>query len=147
MRSDRDAGARFLDHTADVGFEVEGVTLGSLLEGAVLGLAVLLMGRTLPAGRAFRTVEATGVEPALLLRNLLREVLFLHASEGFVPAEASVSALEEDCDSGVLRATVRLTECESSASPETELKGVTLHGLVAEPRDGGGWYGRVIFDV
>ncbi|MFW6200229.1 MAG: hypothetical protein ACOC8K_06635 [Gemmatimonadota bacterium] len=26
------------------------------------------------------------------------------------------------------------------------MKGVTLHGLAAEPRDGG-WYGRIIFDV
>jgi SHS2 domain-containing protein len=27
-----------------------------------------------------------------------------------------------------------------------EIKGVTLHGLTAEPR-GNGWYARVIFDV
>ena len=34
----------------------------------------------------------------------------------------------------------------AEGQPIREIKGVTLHGLAAEPREDG-WYGRVIFDV
>jgi SHS2 domain-containing protein len=147
VRNDLETEPRFLDHTADVGFELEASTLGALLEGALRAFAVLLLGDVPPAGTEARTVDAVGEEPALLLRNLLREVLFLHAASGFVPARAAVSVQERDPDDGVLRASARLVGTEAATSPHTELKGVTLHGLVAERREAGGWYGRVIFDV
>jgi len=135
---------RFLNHTADLGLEVEGPSLESVLEGAADGMVRLILGDHRPRAAESRTLEIEGGDADLLLRNFLRELLFMHATEGFVPAESRVELLMEGPP---LRARCRLRGGGVATPPETELKGVTLHGLVAERRADGGWRGRVIFDV
>jgi SHS2 domain-containing protein len=49
-------------------------------------------------------------------------------------------------DLGPTRLTAVLDLAPDTRPPIREIKGVTLHGLVAERRSGG-WIGRVIFDV
>jgi len=84
-----------------------------------------------------------------LLRAWLRELLYWHEAEGFSAAEFEFSSLVVPRSGGgdregSLRAVVRGGPDRSP--PVRELKGVTLHGLTAEPR-GEGWFARVIFDV
>lgn len=155
---------RFLDHTADVGIEVEAPSLQRLLEGAAEGMTRLILGDARPLEEEERIVEAEGSDAALLLRNLLRELLFQHEARGFALARCRIEDLilpesEGEGAGGdgrsqsrepLYRVRCRAVGGGDPGPPDRELKGVTLHGLVAERREGDGgarWFARVIFDV
>ena len=81
-----------------------------------------------------------GAEPPALLRSFLRELLLWFELDGFAPSTVDVRLVSP---SGV---EARVRGGVPPEPPVREIKGVTLHGLAAEPRDGS-WWGRVIFDV
>jgi SHS2 domain-containing protein len=185
-------GVTALDHTADVGIELEAPTLEELFLRAAAGMMWLLRGEDGPAevrgahgdgaeppggdgsadpsaehavvereageaGREgaervlsqegasvapveTRALSATADDLPALLREWLRELLFWYEVEGLAFEGAR---FEELYETG-LRAEV--TVVADPEEPIREIKGVTLHGLLAEPR-GDRWVGRVIFDV
>jgi SHS2 domain-containing protein len=139
------ARVRHLDHTADVGVEIRASSLEDLLLGAVEGMTGLILGDARPEAREPRAVVAEGDDPALLLRNLLRELLYLHEADGFAVASATVRT--ERSGDAPLRAELEARGGEDPVPPDRELKGVTLHGLSAEEDGRGEWFARVIFDV
>ena len=144
MVDDSEARVRLLDHTADVGLEVEGPSLESVIAGAAAAMSRLTLGSLLAPSDELRTFEVVAEEPSLLLRNVLRELLFLNATEAFAPAHCEVELVGGEAN---LRARCRIAGGTPNGPPHTELKGVTLHGLMAEPREGGVWHARVVFDV
>jgi len=137
---------RVLDHTADTGLEVEGPTLAAVVEGAACGMIELLVEDPLIGGseKSSRKLRVSGAEPSLLLRNVLRELLYLHTTEGLVWEECRVSIRESDHG---LTAECVIDGRGEGGPALTEIKGVTLHGLVAEPDEDGRWLARVIFDL
>jgi len=137
---------RHLDHTADVGLEVRATSLEDLLAGAVEGMTGLILGDARPEGLERRVVEVEGDDPARLLRNLLREALYLHEAEGFAVASTRVR-LGGGPGPSSFSVEAELLGGPDPAPPDRELKGVTLHGLQAAERDDGEWFARVIFDV
>ena len=144
MADDSEVRVRLLDHTADLGLEVEGPSLESVIAGAASGMTRLILGDASAPGHDLRVFEVAAAEPSLLLRNVLRELLFLYAAEDFALARCEVELVGREPE---LVARCRARGGVPEGLPDTELKGVTLHGLVAELRDGGGWRARVIFDV
>lgn len=160
-------GIVFLDHTADVGLAVEAPTLPELFVRTARGMTLLIHGvergsdeedgRPVAApgaatgnedvGDHGRSAEPAGRSMALgaddlpgLLRAWLRELLHWHESEGVSFEGARFHTLSDRR----LEATVTVTSDETE--PIREIKGVTLHGLLAEAR-GDGWVSQVIFDV
>ena len=136
------AGVRELEHTADVGLDVQAPTLPALFERAAGGLVGLLYGAAPPPLEATvrREVSVQAEDPARLLLLWLRELLYFHEAEGLVYRGARDLAVGE----GRARATALLSG--TTAPPQQEIKGVTYHGLAAERREDG-WQARVIFDV
>lgn len=161
-------GVREIEHTADLGMEVEAASLEELFERAAAGTMALvrssdeadapderLGSRTRPSAAPGALPAAPGPVPrmiriqldggteedlASLLVRWLRELLYLQEVEGFVYGQATFERLDE---SG-LRATVRPAP---DTSPQIrELKGVTYHGLEVK-RVGDRWRARVIFDI
>lgn len=140
-------GVISMDHTADLGLEIRAPDLPTLLRRAAAGMMHLLLERIPTDGTEERSVTVEAPDPAGLLRAWLRELLFLHDSEGFQTTGVEFRGLtgaEGDDGAASLEAVVRgLLERQP---PVREIKGVTLHGLRADPVDDG-WLGRVIFDV
>jgi SHS2 domain-containing protein len=151
------AGVRPLDHTADVGLEVEAPSLAELFRRAAAGLMVL-MGADAPGGpggpggaeaaEATVAVAVVGPDLEVLLVGWLRELLFLCEVRGVTYAGAEFDALGD----GALRARVR--GVPGRPAPGRELKAVTYHGVRVARRPGrgegdgdGGWMATVIFDV
>ncbi len=141
----RDAGplAREIEHTADVGLEVEAPTLATLFERA--GLAVLEVMVDLDAVEA-RDRVPLGVEAedrAALLHDWLQALLVLVQARGIVLAEVAVEEVSSTAVRGwgvgerIDRARHRL---------RTEVKGVSYHEL-AVGETAAGWQARVILDV
>ncbi|MCG6987455.1 MAG: archease [Gemmatimonadetes bacterium] len=160
-------GISFLDHTADVGVEVHASSLPDLFILAALGMASLVYGAdmaaeddtpvagptppTAPAplaagerasaGAPVRRVLSLSAEDVpTLLRAWLRPLLGWLETEGL----ALRAARFDELTGTRLEAVVDLAP--DTREPIREIKGVTLHGLVAEHR-GAEWTGRVIFDV
>ncbi len=134
------AGVTALEHTADVGIEVRAPTPEELFLRAAQGMAYLILEHDRPAPLETRRLTVTATDRAALLRGWLRELLFWHETEGFTLWDATFHRL----DAKGLRASIR--GGPDPGQPVREIKGVTLHGLTAERREGQ-WYARVIFDV
>jgi cell division protease FtsH len=133
-------GVRALDHTADVGIEVEAPDLPCLFERAGLGAIWMAVGRRVEGPTEAREVRLEEAGLPALLRAWMRELLYWQEVEGFAAAGVEVRDVSEER----LLATVR--GGEAPADPVREIKGVTWHGLTVEPLERG-WYARVIFDV
>lgn len=134
-------GVVAVEHTADVGIDVAAPTLPELFTRAAAGMTALLYaGPPALTGGAPRAVDVRAPHRAALLREWLRELLYLQEVEGFVFSGARLDTLTDEHLAGAVRGGA------AEAQPEREIKGVTLHDLVVERR-GPLWYARVIFDV
>ncbi len=168
-------GVRFLDHTADVGIDVEAGTLPELFHRAALGMLALLRGDDDPAprspapSRAGHAARGTGHRPSDAQRGPAGEECPPAGEERPVPVSergdgwAAVLA-------GWLRELLFLHETggrdyrgaefgrldasgfdatvhtEPARRAVREIKGVTYHELAVEETETG-WRARVIFDV
>lgn len=150
-------GVTALDHTADVGIDVAAPTLEELFLRAAAGMMWLLRGEDAspelrgadlrgaesPGSEVSgetRTLSITAADAGALLREWLRELLFWYEVEGLAFEGARLEALSDT------RLVAEVEVVTDPVEPIREIKGVTLHGLLAERR-GDGWVGRVIFDV
>lgn len=138
---------RFLDHTADVGFDLDAPTRATMFAGAAIGLAQLATGADeWPPAQPRETrsdeqveVRTTGGGDDALLAEWLREIVYRIATKHAVPGAVRVTVLDSDR----IRAEVGFT----SAPPIVrEIKGVTWHGLEVT-RDDERWHAKVVFDV
>lgn len=149
-------GIRGLEHTADVGLEVEAPNLPELFRRGALGAMWLVLEREpgapegLEVGMETRPLELVEEDLPALFRSWLRALLFWDETEGFVTREAALSfapiPLCSAADGQAFGLTARIRGFTDPGPRVREIKGVTLHDLRLE-RVGKGWRGRVIFDV
>ena len=153
------AGVRSLDHTADVGLEVNAPDLPELFRRAALGAVWLVLerpageGSTAPGGSVedeLRSAELTDEDLGNLLRSWLRTVLLWAETDEFVTTEANLTLVPTPlCASpdGLAFGLSAEVEGTIDRGPRVrEIKGVTLHGLTVMRKEEG-WLAQVIFDV
>jgi SHS2 domain-containing protein len=140
----RDPGplAREVEHTADLGLEVEAPTLPVLFERAGLGMLALAvdLGDVEPRERVALSVTADDREA--LLRDWL-QLLLVRLADGFAMAELAVEEMSERSVRG-WGAGERLDR--SRHRIHTEIKGVSYHELAVRETPSG-WWARIIVDV
>ncbi len=138
---------KLIDHTADLGIEINGRTKRELFTKAVLSLMNVLIEETEPVkGKANlrqRTLTVEGSDIADLLVNFLREVLYLFNGEVLIIWKCEIM----ECGNRKLVARLFLESYDKKKHiMKTEIKAVTYHGLSVK-RIKTGWKARVIFDV
>jgi len=138
---------RYLDHDADLGFEVQSGDLAELWDRAARALTGVLTDPDCVRPKIRRTLEVEAPDPAALLVESLSELLLLFEVEGFLCR--AVERFDLAGDDGPLR--VRLVLCGELYDQERHpagsgIKAVTYHGAVVEQRDGR-WFGRVLLDL
>ncbi len=152
--TDGPAGVTFLDHTADLGMDVDAGSFAQLLHRAALGMLALLYGEeeegqgsTTPdssRGRSLRfdavSAEVTGGGPSELLAAWLREILFFHEVRHLDYVRSELDVVGEYRIAGTILA-------RPAGRAAREIKGVTYHELQAVQQPEGTWRARVIFDV
>ncbi len=131
-----------LDHTADLKIRVFGKDLAGLFENAGLALFDLMI-ETDSLATDERTIRVSGDDPADLLVNFLRELLFLWTGEEKVVTMIIVTTLSEAAV--VARVTI------DPYSPERhhvirEIKAVTYHQIEVRPTKKG-WQATVVLDI
>ncbi len=134
-----------IDHTADIGLDLEGTTPEAILEAAQRGLIRLLFADVSDLVADEETRISIGAPDLPELLKTWCEVLYrLLEEEGFVALESCVQKADPGACRAVVRGTVAPRERIASAS---ELKAVTYHQLAFERAGDGSWHARVIFDV
>jgi len=134
---------RLLDHTADLGIEVEGSSLEELFARAGETVFELMVELNTVETTVSRKLVIEGADLPDLWVNYLREVLYLWGGEGLLMKKVDVNQLTDT----YLEATLYGEPYDSRKHAlMMEIKAVTYHKaeVVRTPE---GWKGRVIFDV
>ncbi len=132
-----------LPHTADIRIAFEAATFGELLQEGLVAVRQLLAGETAVESRDTREFTIPPGEPSDQFLGFLRELLFLSATEEFLPATLE---LTQDGIAGMQGTLTGEHIDPNRHEPQPEVKAVTRHGFVVERR-GDGWYAEVVFDV
>jgi SHS2 domain-containing protein len=145
-------GVRELDHTADLGIEIEGPTREAIFRRAAHGMFALMWEEG-EAGLALAESESSDARAReehhialrartvdTLLARWLQELLYLYDAQRLVPTRFEFESLSDT------HLVARVEVHRSEEAPARELKGVTYHDLEVQPV-GDEWRARVIFDV
>jgi SHS2 domain-containing protein len=137
-----------LDHTADVGFEVEAPTLEALFDEARAALLMTVFESPPEEGENEEVVRLSGIDLEVLLVRWINELVYLIQGEGFVPVRVNMEVRETEEEGGyALQAHLAGTPLNTEGHGwQGEIKSATFHGLAVE-RGGEGWGARVILDV
>ncbi|PKN18246.1 MAG: hypothetical protein CVU71_12100 [Deltaproteobacteria bacterium HGW-Deltaproteobacteria-6] len=135
---------KLIDHTADLGMEITGQTKRELFTKAALSLMDIVVERKgTPVGGKEKALTVSGSDPADLLINFLREILYLFNGEALIVEDCHI----QECTNQRLVAKLRVAPYNKEKySIKMEIKAVTYHGLSVE-RTKSGWKAMVIFDV
>lgn len=138
----------FLDHTADVAVELRAPTREALFAEALVALTDTLTDPARVARDETHRLEVEAEDLPGLMVEWLGELVYRFEVDGLLFAGAEV-AIEEGEGRLRLVAEARGESYDEEKHPlEVQVKGVTYHRLeVREEEDGGGWIGRVIFDI
>ena len=141
------ARMRMLEHTADVGFEVEADSLPGVFEAAAGALLRVLFEAGLPrqGGRRERLV-LTAADLETLMVRWLDELIYRVQTRGEVPVRTRVQLAEVPEGHGIEAELELLPFEEVRDRFAGEVKAATYHGLAIEAVDGR-FRARVILDV
>jgi protein archease len=134
---------RTIEHTADIGIEVEADTLAELFAGAAEGMFSLIVAPGVGSQHLSRhlTLEANDLEE--LMFTWLNELLYLLDAQGLLLSRFEIARVEPS----FLDATVSGESFDEGRHRlMEEIKAATYHQMTVEHR-GGKWFSRIIFDV
>jgi SHS2 domain-containing protein len=132
-----------IEHTADIGIEVEAESLEELFAGAARAMFSIMVDLDGVSAVLSRDVSLDASDLVDLMFEWLNELIFLVSANRLVLCDFEVGSVSSER----LVATVRGEEIDPARhSLELEIKAATFHEMVVEER-GEGWYARVIFDV
>jgi SHS2 domain-containing protein len=136
---------REIEHTADVGLELEAPDLKAAFELAAASMFDLMCDLDGVGDDVSRTVRVRARDADLenMMVRWLSELLFVFATEGLLLSRFDVRKLTRDA----IEADVAGERYDPSRHAfKTELKAVTYHDMAVEEVDGR-WHVRVIFDT
>jgi SHS2 domain-containing protein len=138
---------RPLEHTADLGIEVDAASLEGLFADAARGLLETITDASTVALHDTVELRLAAAALDLLLVEWLEELLFRFDASGELWAEHALRLDEVASGGWSLRATSRGEPYAPGRHPlRTQVKAITYHGLEVR-RDGETWRARVIFDL
>jgi SHS2 domain-containing protein len=130
-----------LEHTADIGLNLEGETLEEVFQAAGEGLATI-QGAWFPGVGEEREMEVRAVDNAGLLAAWINELLYLQDAEDAVFGSFQVKRVVE----GALEAVVRIAPRAERELEDIAVKAAIYDRLRLE-RGSAGWTADVYLDV
>ncbi len=138
---------RMLDHTADVGFEIEAPTLETLFDEARRALVMTVFEQPPERGEDEDSVRLLAPNLETLLVRWINELIFFIQGNGFVTVRAEIEIREAGEGSFSLEARLAGAPLDLEGYGwQGEIKSATFHGLEVT-RGGEGWQAQVILDV
>ena len=134
---------REIEHTGDIGIEVDAPTRTQLFARAALAMARLMVDEEGIERRERRQVEARGADDAETMHDMLAAALNLFLIDGFIWCDASA----EERSEGVVLTLEGERLDRKRHELLGEIKAVTYHQLSATRTPAGAWRARIIFDI
>ena len=134
---------QLLDHTADLRVRITGAGRTELFRNAGLALADLICHPDSLTADETLTVDIEGADPADLMVNFLRELLYLWTGKEKLVNMLSILNVSDTALSA------RIAVSHYDARRHTilnEIKAVTYHQIAVEPT-ANGWQATVVFDI
>lgn len=132
-----------IDHTGDIGIEVQGKTLPELFRNAAYAFFDIILGKAKVKSTLEETISVSGNDYEQLLVNWLSEFLYLFETKKLIFSNIQVKKLDGKRIEAVAAGEVYNPQTHSI---KTEVKAVTYHGLKIEKK--GSIYSTVIiFDI
>lgn len=132
-----------IEHTADIGIEVEASTLPELFEGAAYAVMSLLAEPEAIEQKATRRTALEAGDLDELMFMWLNELLFILDSEGLVFSGFEVAVEGSSLSAVLLGEPID----RKKHSLKTEVKAATYHELHVGRSEENVWLARVILDV
>lgn len=132
-----------LDHTADLRIRIFGKNLADLFKNAGLALFDLMIETDSSAATEEIEIHVAGADPADLLINFLRELLFLWTGEEKVVTMITITTLSETAVAARVNADPYMLPRHHVIK---EIKAVTYHQAEVFPTKKG-WQATVVLDV
>jgi len=132
-----------VDHTADVGIQLEAADEPEVFTAAALAMFDLMYGLDTISEKESRRIEVKAQDDEELLVAWLNEILYIHAVEKMLFGRFTGAALSEGTFSALGHGERFDPERHRG---EMEIKAATYHRLLLE-KQGTGWKARIIFDV
>ncbi len=134
---------RLVEHTADMGLEVQAASLEELFGEAADGLRELMFGPPAGDSRLSAHLQVSGQEVGELLVNWLNDILYLFEVRGIYPVAFEVQAVSDTSATGLVRG----EPFDAGRHPvERVVKAVTYHQLEVR-RTAADWRARVYVDL
>ena len=134
---------KLIDHTADMGMHVFGLTAKDLFQNAAMALMDQLVESAGLHARQDRQIIITGNDWPDLMINWLREILYLWVGKALLVHSIQIESIAENNLSAFVRVDPFSTQRHVL---KTEIKAVTYHQ--AQVLDTGSqWEAKVIFDI
>ena len=134
---------RLIEHTADLGMEVYGSGAVELYANAALALSDILLHKAGLVGEDTIEFQIAGDDPADLLVNWLRELLYLWTVHHRLIYKVAITRLTENSLAAVAHTHSPPLDLLDAAY---EIKAVTYHQVAVESGSTG-WRCQVFFDV
>lgn len=134
---------RTIEHTADIGIEVEAGDMAGLFEGAALAMLSLLLDPRAVSPAVERRIELEAGDVEELMFRWLGELLYYTEAEGLAFGKVRVETVSE---TGLAATVVGEALDPERHDIRLEIKAVTYHEMLVR-RGPQGWSARVIFDV
>jgi SHS2 domain-containing protein len=134
---------QLLDHTADLRIRVTGSDQAELFENAGLALFDLICDSAPQASTDTARLVVTGDDPADLMVNYLRELLYLWTGGDKLAKMIHIEAISDTRLKARVTTGPFLPESEAIAH---EIKAVTYHQIEVAPTSAG-WQATVVFDI
>ena len=134
---------QLLDHTADLRVRITGISRAALFQNAGLALADLICDPDTLTPDETMTVGIEGDDPADLMVNYLRELLYLWTGKEKLLKMVSIL----DVSDTALSARMEVSSYDARGHAIlNEIKAVTYHQIAVEPVVNG-WQATVVFDI
>ena len=137
------AGYEFINHTADLGIKVRGLSLKELFENAARAMFDLIVDLDTVETRNQMTIEIRGEQLEELLADWLRDLLYRCNGDQYLLKEFKIGKISL----GGLKARVGGEKLDTSRhSLRREIKAVTYHDLEIRKLNRQ-WQAQIIFDI
>ncbi|HNW59278.1 MAG TPA: archease [bacterium] len=137
-------GYKILNHTADVGLEIEADTLPALFAVAADGLMHLICPHCQIKPLQSHALQVCGENLEELLVNWLSELNYLCQVQNFLTSQIHITEIHDR----FLKAEVLGERCDPMRhSVRSEIKAVTYHRIEVRQEAAELWRGRIYFDI
>jgi SHS2 domain-containing protein len=138
------AGFKILDHTADIGLELEANTLPDLFAAGAKGLMHIICPHCQIRPAETHSLQVCGETAEELLVNWLSELNYLCQVQRFLTADVQIDEIQVRA----LSAKVIGEQIDPLRHAlHSEIKAVTYHRIEVRQTASGLWQGRVYFDI